>query len=103
MTFGIMVWLVLVALGTLGVMVAFVRWGLPEQLLVTWSFLNPVEAFRMGVMTALDADLSLLGPVGAKIVERLGGGGTMSLAALSLLAWVAVPGLAGWVLFRRRG
>ncbi len=103
MTFGIIVWLVLVALGTLGVMVAFVRWGLPEQLLVTWSFLNPVESFRMGVVSALDADLSLLGPVGAKIVERFGDGGTMALAALSLLGWVTVPGLAGWALFRRRG
>lgn len=103
MTFGILVWLVLVALGTLGVMVAFVRWGLPEQLLVAWSFLNPVEAFRMGVVSALDADLSLLGPVGAKIVERLGDGGTTLLAAFSLLTWVTVPGLAGWALFRRRG
>jgi ABC-type transport system involved in multi-copper enzyme maturation permease subunit len=103
MTLGILVWLVLVALGTLGVMLAFIRWGLPEQLLVTWSFLNPVEAFRMGVVSALDADLSLLGPVGAKIIERFGAGGTAALAALSLVGWVALPGLAGWVLFRRRG
>jgi hypothetical protein len=102
-TLGIVAWLFLVALGTLGVMIAFVRWGLPEQLLVTWSFVNPVEAFRIGVVSGLDADLSLLGPVGARIVERLGPGGAATLAFLSLLAWVAVPGVAGWALFRRRG
>ncbi|UCF39544.1 MAG: ABC transporter permease [Gemmatimonadota bacterium] len=102
-TFGILVWLVLVALGTLGVMVAFVRWGLPEQLLVTWSFLNPVEAFRMGVVSALDADLSLLGPVGARVAARFGAAGTATLSGLSLAAWVALPGLIGWRLFRAHG
>jgi hypothetical protein len=57
----------------------------------------------MGVVAALDADLSLLGPVGAKIVERFGAGGTMALAAASLAAWVVVPGFTGWWLFRKRG
>jgi hypothetical protein len=70
---------------------------------VWWSLLNPIEAFRMGVVAALDADLSLLGPVGAKIVERFGAGGTMALAAASLAAWVVVPGFTGWWLFRKRG
>jgi ABC-2 type transport system permease protein len=103
MTFGILLWLVLAALGTLGVMVAFVRWGLPELLLVTWSFINPVEAFRLGVVSALDADLSLLGPVGAKVAQRFGATGTMVVSGLSLGAWIVLPGLAGWRLFRTRG
>jgi ABC-type transport system involved in multi-copper enzyme maturation permease subunit len=103
MTLGILVWLAMAALGTLGVMVAFVRWGLPESLLVWWSFVNPVEAFRLGVVSALDADLSLLGPVGAGVVSRFGAGGTMALAAVSLAAWAALPALAGWRVFRHRG
>jgi hypothetical protein len=62
-----------------------------------------VEAFRLGVISLLDADLSLLGPVGAGLVERLGQVGTAALAAGALLAWAAVPAAAGWWLFREHG
>lgn len=98
-TFGLVTWLVFVALGTLGVMAAFVRWGLPQGVLVAWSFVNPVEAFRLGVVTALDPDLSLLGPVGVKIIQTLGPGGTMAASAASLLTWIGVPYWAGRRLF----
>lgn len=101
MTIGIVTWLVLAALGTLGVMAAFVRWGFPEHLLVVWTFLDPIEAFRIGIVAALDPDLSLLGPVGAGIVGRLGAGGTQALAAVSLAAWIIAPWLGGLVLFGR--
>ncbi len=100
MTVGIIVWLVLAALGTLGVMLAFVRFGLPEAPLAVWTFLDPIEAFRIGIVAALDADLSLLGPVGVGIVGRLGAAGTQALAAGSLAAWIAGPWIAGRALFR---
>lgn len=100
-TWAIVLWLALVALGTLGVMASFVQWGAPEQLLIAWSFVNPVEAFRLGVVTALDADLSLLGPVGAGIVERVGTRGCRLIAAGSLVAWALGPALWGWWRFRR--
>ncbi len=100
-TIGIVLWLVLVAVGSLGIMVAFVRWGLPEQILVLWTFVNPVESFRIGVVSALDPDLSLLGPVGASVVGQFGARGTTAMAGLALAAWTALPGLAGWLAFRR--
>ncbi len=99
MTAAIVSWLVLVALGTLGIMVAFVRWGLPEAVLVLWTFVNPIEAFRIGVVSTMDADLSVLGPVGASVIQRLGQGGTIAAALLSLVAWIAGPGVLGWKLF----
>jgi len=101
MTIGIVTWLVLAALGTLGVMVAFVRWGIPETALVVWTFVDPVEAFRIGVIAALDADLSVLGPVGASVTSRLGAAGTQALAAASLAVWVAGVWLVGRIGFRR--
>jgi ABC-type transport system involved in multi-copper enzyme maturation permease subunit len=101
LTFGFIAWLLLMALGTLGLIVAFIRWGTPEQLLAVWTFVNPVEAFRLGVISVLDADLSLLGSVGSRIVARLGSGGTTLLAALSLTVWSLGPGLLGLWLFRR--
>lgn len=100
-TVGIITWLVLVTLGTLGLMIAFVRWGLPADVLVTWSFVNPVEAFRVGVLSLLDPDLSVLGPVGAKVIDALGTTGTALAAAAALAAWAVVPGVVGLVLFRR--
>jgi len=100
-TFGIVAWFALVALGTLGVIVLFVRWGVSEQALIVWSFMNPIEAFRIGVVSALDPDLSLLGPVGVSIVERLGNGGTTALAAGTLLTWAIVPGIVGLHVFRK--
>lgn len=101
MTIGIITWLILAALGTLGVMAAFVRWGFPETALIVWTFVDPVEAFRIGVVAALDADLSVLGPVGASVTARLGALGTQALAAGSLAAWIAGGWLAGRLLFDR--
>jgi ABC-2 type transport system permease protein len=98
-TLGISVWLVFAALGTLGLMLAFVRLGVPEWLLVGWALVNPVEAFRLGVVVAVDGDASLLGPVGVALVERLGALGIGFLAAASLLGWV----VAAWWAGRWRG
>lgn len=100
-TVAVVAWLLAVALGTLGLMLAFVRLGLPATTLTVWTFANPVEAFRVGIVSVLDPDLSLLGPVGARIVERLGPHGATALAALALGAWAVVPGLLGLLRFSR--
>ena len=98
---AVIVWLGLVVFGTLGVLTAFVRWGTPAWSLVTWTFINPVEAYRIGLLTAIDSDLSLLGPIGATIIKALGPGGTILASAGTLIAWSTVPALAGLVWVRR--
>lgn len=102
MALGVGAWLVLVVLGSLGMMAAFVRWGIPEEALLAWSLLNPVEAFRLAMLVALDPDAGLLGPVGVSLLERVGVAGVVGLAATSLAAWTVVPGLLGLGIFRRR-
>jgi ABC-type transport system involved in multi-copper enzyme maturation permease subunit len=102
-TLGLLGWLALVALGSLGAMAAFVRWGIPSVALVGWSFVNPVEAFRLGLVALLDPDLGLLGPLGASLAARHGATTILWGTALSLLMWTAVPlflGASG--LLRRR-
>lgn len=102
-TVGLLLWLALIALGSLGAMAAFIRWGWPVEALIAWSFLNPVEAFRLAQVALLDADLGLLGPVGASMAERHGAGMVLWGSALSLLAWVVVPlALGGTGVLRRR-
>ncbi|MDH5804034.1 MAG: ABC transporter permease [Gemmatimonadota bacterium] len=101
-TVGILVWLTLVALGTLGLMIAFIRWGVPRPVLSVWTFANPIEAFRIGIVTLLDPDFSLLGPVGVMLLERLGTIGTALLAGSSLVLWILIPTFVAWKIFAKK-
>lgn len=87
---GLTVWLGLVGLGSLGVMSAFVKWGLPPVVLETWALVNPVEAYRLAAVVALDPEAGVLGPVGQALLERLGSGGVIGAAIGSLTAWSAL-------------
>jgi ABC-type transport system involved in multi-copper enzyme maturation permease subunit len=98
---GLVVWIVAIGLGTLGIMGATLRWGLPRLLLTSWAFGNPVEAFRLGVIASLDTDGSLLGPVGSTWMTALGSGGVIALCFLSLLLWTLTTTGMAWWLFRR--
>ena len=86
-------WLAFLALGSLGMMAAFVRWGLPAGVLQVWSLVNPVEAFRLGMIALLQADPGLLGPAGAALLDTMGRAGLIAAASGSLAAWTA---LAYW-------
>lgn len=98
---GIVVWIVAVGFGTLAIMGATLRWGLPRLVLSAWAFGNPVEAFRLGVIASLDADGSLLGPVGSAWMSSLGATGVVLLCFASLLLWTLIPTAIAWWRFRR--
>lgn len=87
---GLTAWLVLIGLGSLGVMSAFVQWGLPAWLLQAWSIVNPVEAYRLAGIVILDPETTALGPVGASLIDRVGSGGLVGLAAGSMVGWTAI-------------
>ncbi len=98
---GLVVWIVAIGLGTLGIMGAMLRWGLPRTVLTLWAFANPVESFRLGVIASLDADGSLLGPVGNAWMSALGAGGVIAVCLGSLLLWTLLPTAVAWWRFRR--
>lgn len=98
---ALMIWIVAIGLGTLGIMGATLRWGLPRWVLSAWAFANPIEAFRIGVIASLDPDFSLLGPVGVTWAETLGLSGVVALCCLFLLLWTVIPTALGWWWFRR--
>jgi Cu-processing system permease protein len=100
---GLTVWLVLVALGSLGLMSAFVRWGLPAGWLQAWALLNPVEAYRLAAVAILSPELELLGPAGAALLERFGRTGLVMGATGSMLGWAVVGYAAGRWVFGRAG
>jgi len=98
---GLVVWILAIGLGTLGLMGAMLRWGLPRFVLTAWAFANPVEAFRLGVIASLDADGSLLGPVGSAWVSTVGAGGVIALCLGFLVLWTLLPTAIAWWRFRR--
>lgn len=96
---GLTAWLFFLALGSLGLMGAFVAWGIPAVVLEVWAFLNPVEAFRLAMIVLLDPGASLLGPVGADLLEVFGRRGVVALSVGSLVAWTGLGFWAGRVRF----
>lgn len=101
MSIALVVWVVTIGLGTLGVVGATLRWGLPRFVLTIWAFANPVEAFRLGVIASLDTDGSLLGPIGSTWVATLGGTGMVLLCVAFLMSWTVVATGLAWWQFRR--
>lgn len=97
---GMTAWLVLAGLGSLGVMSAFVQWGLPAWLLQTWSIANPVEAYRLAGIVILDPETTALGPVGDSLLDSAGRNGVIALAAGSLVGWAAGAFVLGLSAFR---
>ena len=100
-SFGLTLWLALLGLGSLGVISAFVRWGLPPRLLEGWSIVNPIEAYRLATLAILDPDLQVLGPVGASLLDALGREGLIAASAGSIAAWTAVCFAGGLTAFAR--
>jgi ABC-type transport system involved in multi-copper enzyme maturation permease subunit len=96
---SITVWLVFLTLGSLGVMSAFVRWGLPEWVLTGWAVVNPIEACRLAVLPLLDPDANFMGPVGAALLTDLGRWGLIAVSTVSLLLWTGLGLFAGSRLF----
>jgi len=92
---AVVLWLVLVVLGSLGMMAAFVRVGVPEPVILGWSVANPVEAFRLGILSLMDPDLSLFGPSADALLRLLGTRGLVAAAFGCLLGWTGLAGLVG--------
>lgn len=92
---GLTVWLFFLALGSLGLAGTFVGWGVPAAALEAWAFVNPVEAYRLASVAVLDPGVSVLGPVGADLLERLGRLPLIGLAVGSLAAWTGGAYWAG--------
>lgn len=91
---GLVLWLGFVALGSLGLMTAFARWGLPPWALEAWAIANPVEAYRLAALHLLGAEGEILGPAGSALSRGLGSGGLIATACVSLAAWAGI-GFAG--------
>jgi len=95
-------WLTLVFVSDLGLMAGSLVFKLRVQEVFGLAILNPLQAFKMGVIVNMNASLDVLGPVGAYATHTMGAGLPWILAA-TVLAWAVVPLVIATVWFARRG
>ncbi|MFM2416569.1 MAG: hypothetical protein RL385_1292 [Pseudomonadota bacterium] len=80
---------------------ALMRTSLPPQLVFALAALNPCEAARVGVLSSVDPELSVLGPVGFWLANYLGQTRALALAiGYPLLISLLSTG-AAWLKLRR--
>lgn len=95
-------WLTLVFLSDLGLMAGTLIFKLRVQEVFGLAILNPLQAFKMGVIVNMNASLDVLGPVGAYASLTFRGALPWLLAS-ALAAWIILPMLVATLIFAKRG
>ena len=99
---ALFVWLALVFVSDLGLMAGTVLFKLRVQEVLALAILNPLQAFKMGVIVNLNASLDVLGPVGAYASRTFGGALAWLLAGV-VAVWITLPLCAATLAFTKRG
>lgn len=91
-------WVTASALHDFALIGALLRFKLDPAAVFLLAAANPVEAARIALLSSVDPELSVLGPVGFWIANRLG----PQLALAAGVGWPAALGTIALVLARRR-
>ncbi len=98
----LLVWLAAAALMDFALVGILLQWRVQPQAVFLLAALNPVEAARLALLSAAEPELSVLGPVGFFLANRIG---QLGLLLLGLL-WPALLGTLCFLLgvnrFNRR-
>lgn len=97
LVYALVVWIGVVALHDFALIGVLLRWSVPAPLVFGLAASNPVEVARLGVLSGIDPDLSVLGPVGFWLATRLGPFATLAIA----VGWPVVLGLGSLLVARR--
>jgi ABC-2 type transport system permease protein len=87
-------WILSVALLDFALIGLLLQWQLPARSVFVIAGLNPVEAARLALLSGADPELSVLGPVGFYLANRVGAGTLFLLG----VGWPLVIGMATWML-----
>lgn len=88
MVWALIAFVVTSALHDLLLITVLLRTALPPQLVFSLAAINPSEAARIGILTSVDAELSVLGPVGFWLANAFGPTASFALA----VGWPAALG-----------
>jgi ABC-2 type transport system permease protein len=98
MVLALVAWLAAAALHDFALVGLLLRFRLAPGVVFALAAANPVEAARIAILGAVDPDLSVLGPVGFWLANKLGSGLGLAIGA----GWPALLGtLALWRAQRR--
>jgi ABC-2 type transport system permease protein len=95
---GLLAWLGASMLHDFALIGALLRWKVPPALAFGLAASNPVEAARIAILSSIDPELSVLGPVGFWLANTLG-----SKLALAIgVGWPLVLGVLAILVAQRR-
>lgn len=98
--YALVVWLVGSALHDFALIGLLLKVRLSPEVVFALAALNPVEAARLAILSGIDPDLSVLGPVGFWLSNTLGPRWTFAIG----VAWPASLGaVCSWAAVRRLG
>ncbi len=95
--YALVAWLGASVLHDFGLIGLLLRWRLSPALVFVLAALNPVESSRIAILSGVDPDLSVLGPVGFWLANALGA----RLALVLGVGWPLAVGVFA-LLFARR-
>ncbi len=96
--YALVVWLASAALHDFVLIGLLLKTPLPPQTVFALAALNPVEAARVALLAGVDPQLSILGPVGFWLANRLG----PTWALVIGVGWPALLGIGAMLLASRR-
>lgn len=89
--YALLAWVFATALHDFALVGLLLHAHVPPRMVFALAALNPSEAARIGILTGVDAELSVLGPVGFWIANTLGA----TKALIVAIAWPTVLGTMG--------
>ena len=96
--FALIAWLTASALHDFALIGALLRFHVPAYGVFALAAANPVEAARVAILSSVDAELSVLGPVGFWIANTLGANLVLAVG----VGWPALLGSVALALAARR-
>lgn len=95
---ALVAWIAAAALHDFALVGALLRFHLTPAVVFTLAAANPVEAARIAILSGVDPELSVLGPVGFWLANTLGSGRAFAVG----VAWPLVVGTASMLAAERR-
>ena len=92
------IWAVCIALMDFALAGMMLQWQLNPRTVFLIAALNPVQAARMALLSSAEPELSVFGPVGFYLANRVGATGLLLLGVL----WPALLGTLCWLAGLRR-
>jgi ABC-2 type transport system permease protein len=95
--YGLVAWLAATLLHDLGLIGVLLKWHLSPQVVFGIAAINPIESSRLAILSGIDPELSVLGPVGFWLANSVGSRGALALGVV----WPLVLGAIALSLTRR--